>query len=299
MKHIAAYLLLQLGGNTSPSAGDIKTLLEAGGVEADQERLEKLIKELEGKDINEVRWLFSLVCFRSSIDEMQRKLTTVNRKTSHFPRRSIPSILQSSIHPFGLLLIHAHLPTPISPLPPLQSSHLRHPTNQPNQPTENPKPHIQLIAEGSSKLASVPSGGAASSGGAGGAAAGGAAPAAAEEKAEEKKEEAKEEVRVLFSDFFFLSKRGADASFFIPLLFPFVCFFLFLSFPFPFFSFLFLFRFLFLVPFPFLSFFLSFPFLSFPFFSFFSFFHSSSLWNNSFLFGIHQSDDDMGFGLFD
>jgi large subunit ribosomal protein LP2 len=61
MKHIAAYLLLQLGGNTSPSAGDIKTLLEAGGVEADQERLDKLVAELEGKDINEVRFEGSLV----------------------------------------------------------------------------------------------------------------------------------------------------------------------------------------------------------------------------------------------
>ena len=46
-----------------------------------------------------------------------------------------------------------------------------------------------MIAEGSSKLASVPSGGAAVA--SSGAAAGGAAPAAAEEKAEEKKVEEK------------------------------------------------------------------------------------------------------------
>jgi large subunit ribosomal protein LP2 len=56
MKHVAAYLLLQLGGNTSPSAADITSLLEAGGVEADSSRIEKLISELEGKDIQEVRW---------------------------------------------------------------------------------------------------------------------------------------------------------------------------------------------------------------------------------------------------
>ncbi|KAI0693204.1 60s acidic ribosomal protein-domain-containing protein [Cerioporus squamosus] len=100
MRHLAAYLLLQIGGNTSPSAADIKKVLGAVGIEADDERLEKLISELEGKDVN------------------------------------------------------------------------------------------ALIAEGSSKLASVPSGGAvaASSG-----AAGGAAPAAAEEAKEEKKEEEKEE----------------------------------------------------------------------------------------------------------
>lgn len=55
MKHLAAYLLLGLGGNTSPSAADVKKVLESVGIEADDERLEKLISELEGKDINEVR----------------------------------------------------------------------------------------------------------------------------------------------------------------------------------------------------------------------------------------------------
>lgn len=54
MKLIAAYLLLQQGGNASPSAADIKALLETVGVEAEEDRLSKLISELEGKDINEV-----------------------------------------------------------------------------------------------------------------------------------------------------------------------------------------------------------------------------------------------------
>ena len=54
MKHLAAYLLLTLGGNTSPSASDIKAVLESVGIEADSERLDKLISELEGKDINEL-----------------------------------------------------------------------------------------------------------------------------------------------------------------------------------------------------------------------------------------------------
>ncbi|KAL1979688.1 hypothetical protein VTN96DRAFT_5369 [Rasamsonia emersonii] len=99
MKHLAAYLLLGLAGNTSPSADDIKGVLGSVGIDADEERLEKLISELEGKDIQE------------------------------------------------------------------------------------------LIAEGTTKLASVPAGGAAAApAAAGGAAAGGAAPAA-EEKKEEKKEE--------------------------------------------------------------------------------------------------------------
>ncbi|KAG6024086.1 60S acidic ribosomal protein P2, partial [Claviceps sp. Clav32 group G5] len=53
MKHLAAYLLLGLGGNTSPSAEDIKTVLSSVGIEADADRLTKLISELEGKDISE------------------------------------------------------------------------------------------------------------------------------------------------------------------------------------------------------------------------------------------------------
>ena len=55
MKHLAAYLLLGLAGNNSPSAADVKKVLESVGIEADEERLNNLISELEGKDINEVR----------------------------------------------------------------------------------------------------------------------------------------------------------------------------------------------------------------------------------------------------
>ena len=54
MKHLAAYLLLGLCGNTSPSAGDVKEVLGAVGIEADDERLDKLIAELKGKDLQEV-----------------------------------------------------------------------------------------------------------------------------------------------------------------------------------------------------------------------------------------------------
>jgi len=54
MKHLAAYLLLGLGGNSDPSADDIKGVLSSVGIDADDERLDKLIEELKGKDINEV-----------------------------------------------------------------------------------------------------------------------------------------------------------------------------------------------------------------------------------------------------
>ncbi|KAK5174507.1 60S acidic ribosomal protein P2 [Saxophila tyrrhenica] len=65
MKHLAAYLLLTLGGNESPSASDVKEVLSAVGVEADGDRLDSLLKELEGKDINEL------------ISEGQTKLASV------------------------------------------------------------------------------------------------------------------------------------------------------------------------------------------------------------------------------
>ena len=60
MKHLAAYLLLTLGGNTSPSAKDIKAVLESVGIEADDERLSSLLSELKGKDINTVRRILNL-----------------------------------------------------------------------------------------------------------------------------------------------------------------------------------------------------------------------------------------------
>lgn len=57
MRNIAAYLLLQTGGNRDPSAADIKKLLATVGIETDAERLENLITELKGKSTAEVRLL--------------------------------------------------------------------------------------------------------------------------------------------------------------------------------------------------------------------------------------------------
>ncbi|EFW99452.1 60S acidic ribosomal protein p2 [Grosmannia clavigera kw1407] len=54
MKYLAAYLLLTIGGNTAPSAKDVEQVLESVGIEADSDRLSKLIAELSGKDINEL-----------------------------------------------------------------------------------------------------------------------------------------------------------------------------------------------------------------------------------------------------
>jgi large subunit ribosomal protein LP2 len=54
MKYLAAYLLLQQGGNASPSAADIKTLLESVGSEVEQSNIDLLLASLEGKSIDEL-----------------------------------------------------------------------------------------------------------------------------------------------------------------------------------------------------------------------------------------------------
>jgi large subunit ribosomal protein LP2 len=52
MRHLAAYLLLVLGGNASPSAADIKSVLSAAGIEADDADIGRLLPAVEGKDLN-------------------------------------------------------------------------------------------------------------------------------------------------------------------------------------------------------------------------------------------------------
>ena len=54
MKHMAAYLMLVLGGNENHTADDVSKALSSVGVETDSEQLDKLISELEGKDLGEV-----------------------------------------------------------------------------------------------------------------------------------------------------------------------------------------------------------------------------------------------------
>merc|ERR1712223_753494 len=54
MRYVAAYLLSALGGNESPSTGDIKTILESGGVGYDEERAELVVNQCKGKSIAEL-----------------------------------------------------------------------------------------------------------------------------------------------------------------------------------------------------------------------------------------------------
>eukprot|EP00277_Geminigera_cryophila_P034889 CAMPEP_0173131666 /NCGR_PEP_ID=MMETSP1102-20130122/60772_1 /TAXON_ID=49646 /ORGANISM="Geminigera sp., Strain Caron Lab Isolate" /LENGTH=107 /DNA_ID=CAMNT_0014043017 /DNA_START=52 /DNA_END=372 /DNA_ORIENTATION=+ len=54
MKHVAAYMLCVLGGNASPDAAAVKKVLTAGGVEADDAALTKVIESMNGKSINDL-----------------------------------------------------------------------------------------------------------------------------------------------------------------------------------------------------------------------------------------------------
>jgi large subunit ribosomal protein LP2 len=54
MKHIAAYALLVLGGNASPSAADVEKVLKEAGAKADSDKVAALVKALEGKQFHEL-----------------------------------------------------------------------------------------------------------------------------------------------------------------------------------------------------------------------------------------------------
>ena len=54
MKHIAAYALLVLGGNESPSAADVEKLLKEAGVKADSEEIETMLSKFGGKKFHEL-----------------------------------------------------------------------------------------------------------------------------------------------------------------------------------------------------------------------------------------------------
>ena len=54
MKLLAAYVLLLLGGNATPSADDVTNLITSVGGEVDAEQLTALLGDLEGKDIHEL-----------------------------------------------------------------------------------------------------------------------------------------------------------------------------------------------------------------------------------------------------
>ncbi|CAL7948876.1 unnamed protein product [Xylocopa violacea] len=54
MRYVAAYLLAALGGKASPSQNDIEKILSSVGIEADSEKLKKVISEMNGKSVDEL-----------------------------------------------------------------------------------------------------------------------------------------------------------------------------------------------------------------------------------------------------
>ncbi|KAJ5571051.1 hypothetical protein N7535_004711 [Penicillium sp. DV-2018c] len=54
MKYLAAYLLLALAGNEAPSSADIQAVLSSVGIDAESDRVEKVISELQGKDLQQL-----------------------------------------------------------------------------------------------------------------------------------------------------------------------------------------------------------------------------------------------------
>lgn len=54
MRYVAAYLLAVLGGKAAPAASDVEKILSSVGIEADAEKLKKVISELSGKSVEEL-----------------------------------------------------------------------------------------------------------------------------------------------------------------------------------------------------------------------------------------------------
>nr|ALR87693.1 acidic ribosomal protein P2 [Cerebratulus lacteus] len=54
MRYVAAYLLAVLGGKANPSKTDIEKILSSVGIEAEADKINKIVSELKGKAIEEV-----------------------------------------------------------------------------------------------------------------------------------------------------------------------------------------------------------------------------------------------------
>jgi Ribosomal protein L12E/L44/L45/RPP1/RPP2 len=54
MRYVAAYLLAALGGKENPAQGDVEKILSSVGIESDAEKLKIVLKELNGKNLEEI-----------------------------------------------------------------------------------------------------------------------------------------------------------------------------------------------------------------------------------------------------
>ena len=51
MRYIAAYMLAALGGNENPTKDDIEKILGSVAIKADSDRIDHVLKELKGKNL--------------------------------------------------------------------------------------------------------------------------------------------------------------------------------------------------------------------------------------------------------
>merc|ERR1719263_268787 len=86
MRHIAAFMLLRLSGNKSPSQEDIKKLLEAIGGECDLENIKRLFSGLDGKNIDD---LIEQGRKKLVFDEKQTSLDLVSEKKENSPSNQV------------------------------------------------------------------------------------------------------------------------------------------------------------------------------------------------------------------
>eukprot|EP00930_Biecheleria_cincta_P084107 TRINITY_DN73598_c0_g1_i1.p2 TRINITY_DN73598_c0_g1~~TRINITY_DN73598_c0_g1_i1.p2 ORF type:complete len:117 (-),score=40.63 TRINITY_DN73598_c0_g1_i1:82-432(-) len=54
MKYLGAYLMAVLGGKENPSAADIKTILDAGGISYEEDMIAKVCERMDGKSAHEL-----------------------------------------------------------------------------------------------------------------------------------------------------------------------------------------------------------------------------------------------------
>eukprot|EP00440_Ansanella_granifera_P071965 gb/GFBE01078097.1/.p1 GENE.gb/GFBE01078097.1/~~gb/GFBE01078097.1/.p1 ORF type:complete len:117 (+),score=59.65 gb/GFBE01078097.1/:1-351(+) len=54
MKYMGAYLMAVIGGKENPTAEDIKSILEAGGISFEDEMINRLVEKMDGKQAHEL-----------------------------------------------------------------------------------------------------------------------------------------------------------------------------------------------------------------------------------------------------
>lgn len=65
MRYVASYLLAVLGGKDNPTAADLEKILGSVGISVEKDKLNKVVSELKGKNIEEL------------IEQGREKLSTV------------------------------------------------------------------------------------------------------------------------------------------------------------------------------------------------------------------------------